>query len=265
MLRPERRLRRAGFLLLAAVCGIALAVVARAAFEVPQLTGPVVDNADLLSSRAERTLESALRHLLARGGSQIQVLTVPTLAGVPIEQASIQVTDAWRLGGAKSDRGVLLMISREDRRMRIEVGQGNEGALTDAQSKRIIAESITPLFRSGDFEGGILVGVFEIARATDPEIDLKPYLEGTGRRPQGGARPRLPLNGWIILVIFIWFVISQIARGGGGRGLRRRSGIYYGGGSRGGWGGGGGWSGGGGGGWSGGGGGFSGGGASGSW
>lgn len=245
---------------------LAVAGAAWAAFQVPQLTGPVVDEAGILSRAAEISLENSLRHLRANGGSQLQVLTVPSLGGTPIEQASIAVTSSWKLGTSKDDRGVLFLIARDERRMRIEVGQGNEGSLTDVQSKRIIEESVTPLFRTGDFDSGVIVGVYQIARATDPEIDIAPYLEGAVRK-SSSSRPRLPINGWIIFVIFAWFIISNILGGGGGSKLRRRSGIYYGGlGGLGGLGGGRGWSsGGGGGGWSGGGGGFSGGGASGSW
>lgn len=239
------------------VCGVAITCAAGAAFQVPPLTGPVVDRGQILSSSAEKSLDAAIRHLRQSGGSQLQILTVPSLEGMTIEQAAIQVVETWKLGDAKDDRGVLLMISRDDRRMRIEVGQGNEGALTDVQSKRIIADSITPLFRAGDYDSGVLVGVYQIARTTDPEIDIAPYLEGAARTG-AAARPRVPLNGWIIVLILIWFVLTKLLRGGGrgGRGLRSRRGIYYGYG--------GGWSGGGGG-WRGGGGGFSGGGASGGW
>ncbi len=237
---------------------LAFSVAAGAAFEVPELTGPVVDDAGLLSRTAEASLESALRRLKDSGGSQLQVLTVPSLGGVSIEDASIRVAEKWRLGTEKDDRGVLLLIARDDREARIEVGQGNEGDLTDAQAKRIIEDSMMPLFRAGDFDSGVIVGVYQIARATDPSIDIKPLLEGSIRRP-APSPPRLPVNAWVVLAILIWFVLTQFMGGGGGRGLRRRSGVHYGGwgGGRGGWPSGGGWKGGGGG--------FSGGGASGRW
>jgi len=250
------------FSLLAALffgLGLALGPVSAADFDVPELTGPVVDAAGVLSPATKRVVSEALRALHERGGSQITVLTVRSLEGVPIEQASIRVVDQWRLGGKKLDNGVLLLIAPKERKLRIEVGQGLEGALTDADSNRIIFQSMVPLLKSGDLNSAVIVGVYQIARKTDPNFDLSPYLEGhvKDRRPvsDGGT----PLRFWLILaaILFLLFI---------GRG--RHSGFH-----RGGWGGGG-WGGGGfgggagsgrGGGWSGGGGGFSGGGASGDW
>jgi uncharacterized protein len=241
-------------------------VVSLAAFEVPPLTGPVVDLAGIISSQAEFRLNDAARYLNDNGGSQIQILTVPTLDGLPIEAASIQVTDKWKLGNAKTDRGVLLLISRDEHKVRIEVGQGNEGNLTDVQSKRIIEEIILPYFRQQDYDEGILLGVQAIVSATDPKIDLSPFLKGS-QRPVRELPDRFPINFWFIVLLIIFLFLRGLFGGGGrGRGLRRGSGIYYGGlgGWGGGFGGGGGFSGGGGS-WGGGGGGFSGGGASGSW
>ena len=238
--------------------------LALAEFTVPALTGPVVDNANILSPSAKSELEAAARYLNNNGGSQIQVLTVPSLEGLSIEQASIQVTDKWKLGTAKDDRGVLLMISRDDRKVRIEVGQGNEGLLTDAHSKRIIDNGIVPYFKKGDYDSGVLLGFVSIASVTDPEIDLRSAMQGRSFAPQ--SRQRIPFNMWFIIIFIIFLLLrGMFGGGGGGRRLRRRSGIYYGGGFGGGssWGGGG--FGGGGGSWGGGGGGFSGGGASGSW
>jgi len=257
--------KRTGFFLFSVMVAASLAW---AKFEVPALTGPVVDRANLLSAATEQQLERAIRDLNGSGGSQITVLTIPSLEGLSIEQAAIQVADVWKLGTAKDDRGVLLLIARDERRVRIEVGQGNEGSLTDVQSKRIISNVMTPLFRAGDFDSGVLLGVVQIAQATDPGIDLSAYLEGSGldRRSRKVTQGGTSLGRLIVIVIFFIFIIVQIfSGGGGGHGrLRRRNGLYYGGS----WGGGGfsyGGSGGFGGGWSGGGGGFSGGGASGSW
>ena len=232
-------------------------------FEVPPLTGPVVDAAGAIDASREQAISNALRAIHQAGGSQINVLTVRSLHGLPIEQASIQVVDQWKLGGRKTDNGVLLMVAAEDRKLRIEVGQGLEGVLTDADSKRIIEESIVPLFRSGDMGGGILVGVYQIAKKTDPTIDITPYLEGQAvRRVSERGHSRLG-PGFIIFLIIVFLFFRMI---GGGR---RRRGFYGGGFGGGGWGGGGfgggGFGGGGGGGWGGGGGGFSGGGASGGW
>jgi uncharacterized protein len=236
---------------------------ATAEFKIPALTSPVVDSAGMLSRSSKARLESALQALKRQGGTQLAILTVPKLDGLTIEQASIQVTDKWQLGSEKGDNGVLLMIARDERKVRIEVGQGLEGLLPDAYAKRIIDEAITPLFRTGDVDAGVTLGVFEIAKRTNPKIDLRPYLESSRRQPtRHGRRARnSPLGNLIFLLLGIPIVMLRMGMFGGmGYGYRRRG--YY-------WGGAGGFSGGGGfgggGGFSGGGGGFSGGGASGGW
>jgi uncharacterized protein len=233
-----------------------------AEFEVPALRSAVTDRAGILSQTTREHLESALQQLLRVGGTQLAVLTLPDLAGLTIEQASIRVVDEWKLGGKQADNGVLLLVARDERKIRIEVGQGLEGTLTDAYSKRIIDEGITPLFRQGDMNGGVVVGVYQIARLTNPDVDLRPYLEGQLR--QGGSRSRREVSPWSTLfgVLLLLAVFSTrmgflpfLLMGGLG-GSRRRGGM---GGFGGGLGGGGF------GGFSGGGGGFSGGGASGGW
>jgi uncharacterized protein len=240
-------------------------------FKVPALTGPVVDGAGILDRATERVLEGGLRKLRDAGGSQINVLTVESLGGLSIEEASIKTTDQWKLGGAKTDNGVLLLVAPNERRVRIEVGQGLEGLLTDAYSNRIVRDVVTPWFKQGDYSSGILNGVAAIVHYTDPTVDTAQLFGASGERdfqPRGTRKV-----GWGPLIFFMILIFIIFAGGGGGGGRRRRRGMSpwaagalgYGIG-RSGWGGGGGWSGGGGGGgWSGGGGGFSGGGASGGW
>lgn len=226
-----------------------------AEFEVPPLRSAVTDRAGILSQATRQQLEAALRELQRRGGTQLAVLTVPDLGGLTIEQASIRVADAWKLGSEEADDGVLLMVARDERRVRIEVGQGLEGVLTDAWSKRIIDEAITPLFRQGDMDGGVTVGVYQIARITNPEVDLASALEG--RQGPRSTRPhREPgLLHTLFVLLLVALVLSMrmgllplLFLGGHGR----RAGHFSGGGFSGG-------------GFSGGGGGFSGGGASGGW
>lgn len=232
------------------------------AFDVPRLTGPVVDRAGMLSAATESQISSALRKLHQQpGGAQIAVLTVPDLGDETIEQASIQVVDAWQLGSEAGDKGILVMIAKAERRIRIEVGQGLEGDLPDAHAKRIIDEAMTPLFRSGSVEEGILVGVYQIAQRVHPDLDVAPLFQGGQRRNwQTSYRKR---RGGFSLIPLLFLGLLLV----GGRG--RRGGLLtgmllgsmIGGGYRGGGFGGGG----GGGGFGGGGGGFSGGGASGGW
>ena len=232
---------------------------AQAAFDVPAMTGPVVDNASMLDRDAAASLDIALRQIRDKGGPQVNVLTVPNLAGLPIEMASIQVTDKWKLGGRKADDGILLLVALEERKIRIEVGQGLEGTLTDLESKRIIDDTMTPYFRSGRPSDGIVAGVRAILQKVAPDA-----LKSLGEEPPqavqrtGGRSRGLPLP---LIIIFILFILIFGRRGGGGGGFL--AGALLGRlGGRGGWGGG---SRGGGSSWSGGGGGFSGGGASGGW
>jgi len=153
------------------------------AFDVPRLTGPVVDRAGMLSAAAERQLTGALQRLRQQpGGAQIAVLTVTELGDETIEQASIQVVDAWQLGDEAADNGILLMIAKAERRIRIEVGQGLEGDLPDAYAKRIIDEAMTPLFRSGNVDQGILVGVYQIAERAHPNLDVAPFFQAGSQR-----------------------------------------------------------------------------------
>ena len=225
-------------------------------FKIPHLDSPVMDEAGVLDSATQAHLDAAIRYLREQGGAQLTVLTVPTLGGLSIEEASIKVTDQWKLGNKKEDRGVLFLIAPNERKMRIEVGQGLEGVLTDAASHRIIEESVTPLFKSGDLNSGVIVGVFKIAQTTDLAIDLRSRLEGGVRRaPRQGQRTP---GGLVLIFIIVFLLISFLSRGSrGGRGGP----FFFGGGGFGGGFGGGGGSGG----WGGGGGGFSGGGASGGW
>ncbi|HEB88037.1 MAG TPA: TPM domain-containing protein, partial [Deltaproteobacteria bacterium] len=210
--RPLRPLRRipipkwAGLLLAAFLAtGSPAGDASAAAFEVPPLRSAVTDLAGLLSPTTRQQLEAALRYLHEAGGTQLAVLTLPDLGGLTIEQASIRIVDQWRLGSEEADNGVLLLVARKERKVRIEVGQGLEGALTDAYAKRIIDEAITPLFRAGDFDGGIVVGVYQIARITNPEIDLRPYLEGQIRSPVRRKREASPLQ--LIFGLFLLFFI----------------------------------------------------------
>ena len=143
--------------LLALLLGWALPALALVA--VPQLTGRVVDQTGTLSSSDIAQLTQKLADLQARKGSQIAVLIVPTTDGEPIEQFSLRVAEAWKIGRKKVDDGALLVVAKNDRRLRIEVGYGLEGALTDVTTKRIIDEDITPKFKGGDFAGGISAGV----------------------------------------------------------------------------------------------------------
>ena len=136
---------------------------------VPQLTGRVVDRTGTLSSSDIAALSQKLSDFEARKGSQIAVLIVPTTDPESIEQFSIRVAEAWKIGRKKVDDGAILVVAKNDRHLRIEVGYGLEGALTDVTSRRIIDEVITPKFRDGDFAGGISAGAERMMRVIDGE------------------------------------------------------------------------------------------------
>lgn len=219
-------------------------------FDVPKLTGPVVDEARLLSPSERSSLEELIRAAHSKGVIQLQVAILKNLQGEPIESASIKITDAWKLGDAKKDNGVLFLIALEDKKMRIEVGQGLEGAIPDLIARRILQSKVQPLFRQGQFGQGIYQGVVEIIKRANQE--------STGDIPEPEPEPQ-NRKGWMFflyLLIFVIFTMSRMSRRAFGS---RRSGYW---GGPGGFGGG---FGGGGGGWSGGGGGFSGGGSSSDW
>ena len=142
---------------------------ATAEVAVPALSGRVVDQTGTLSSGDIDTLTQRLKDLERRKGSQVAVLIVPTTQPETIEQFSIRAAEAWKIGRRKIDDGALLVVAKDDHKLRIEVGYGLEGALTDVTARRIIDEVIVPEFRSGDFAGGISAGVDRIIRVVDGE------------------------------------------------------------------------------------------------
>ncbi len=144
-------------------------VAAWADVAVPALSGRVVDRTMTLSQDQQAALDSTLRDFEARKGSQVAVLIVPTTAPESIEQFSIRVAEAWKIGRKKVDDGAILVVAKDDRKLRIEVGYGLEGALTDVTSRRIIDQIITPKFKVGDFAGGISAGTDAILKVIDGE------------------------------------------------------------------------------------------------
>jgi uncharacterized protein len=136
---------------------------------VPPLTGRVVDTTNTLSASDIATQSSRLQDLQRRKGSQIAVLIVPTTAPETIEQFSIRAAETWKIGRKKIDDGALLVVARNDHKLRIEVGYGLEGALTDVTARRIIDETIVPRFKSNDFAGGIAAGLTRMIGVIDGE------------------------------------------------------------------------------------------------
>jgi uncharacterized protein len=146
---------------------------------VPSLTGHVIDQTATLSAEQTSRLEQVLSAFENRKGSQLAVLIVATTEPETIEQYSIKVAEAWKLGRKRVDDGVILIIAKNDRTLRIEVGYGLEGALTDVTSKRIIDDVITPYFKQGDFNAGITAGVQKIMSVIDGESLPPPEQKNT--------------------------------------------------------------------------------------
>jgi len=168
---------------------------------VPPLSGRVVDQTGTLSSSDVASLTQTIRNFELRKGSQVAVLIVPTTAPETIEQYSLRVAEAWKIGRKKIDDGALLVVAKDDRKLRIEVGYGLEGALTDVTSKRIIDEIITPRFRSGDFAGGISAGIDRIIRVVDGE--KLPAPEPRQRQSSGVLSHIDPFNPFVIFGVFV--------------------------------------------------------------
>ncbi len=216
--------------------------------DVPELANHRVhDDVGVLSQETVRYMEGSLRQFEDSTSNQIAILIVPSLEGETIDQFGIRVAEKWKLGTADRDNGVIVLIAMQERKMRIEVGQGLEGPLPDAICNRIIRNEMAPAFRRQDYDEGVIECIDGIRKA------IKGEYRGSGHQSRG---KRLPI-GFIVFLIII--IIAMRSRRGGGRGTGWSSGR--------GWYGGSGWSGrgGGGGGFSGFGGSFGGGGSSGSW
>lgn len=205
---------RAGWLaLLLCVVALALAPFARADVAVPVLTGRVVDQTGTLSADAVARLDQKLKAFEARKGSQIAVLIVPTTQPEAIEQFSIRVAEAWKIGRKKVDDGAILLVAKDDRKLRIEVGYGLEGALPDVTAKRIIDEIITPKFKTGDFDGGIEAGVDRMIGVIDGEPLPTPQPQHEWAAPESMDE----LTGWAIPLLFGTLVLNGFLKAALGR------------------------------------------------
>jgi uncharacterized protein len=193
-------LREWRWYLLAALWALSLAAAADVA--VPPLKARVTDLTSTLTAEQRADLERTLAAFESKKGSQIAVLLVPTTQPEEIEQYSIRVAEQWKLGRKGVDDGVLLLIARNDRKLRIEVGYGLEGVLNDATAKRIVSEIIVPRFKEGDFYGGIVAGLDRIVRV----IDGEPL-------PPPKARPSAPLNFDLETLLVIGFALVFVVGG----------------------------------------------------
>ena len=243
---------------------LALATTGGAAEPLPAFTQPVVDAADAVAPDIERQVSAELADYQARSGNQIAVAVIDTTGSQAIEDYAIDLARAWGVGQKDKDTGILLVIARRDRKLRIEVGRGLEGQLTDLQSGRIIRERLVPLLQRDDVGAAVVQGTQAIRQALgDTQVGELPPALGASESPKSRSAPWLPLAGLIgfgiIALIGRWSRSGRDGHGRQGHGdalvwgaLAALSGMSGGGGGGGGFGGGGG-------------GGFGGGGASGDW
>jgi len=220
------------FAVLWLLCSATLGAAAQDLVPVPPLRDRVIDLTGTLTAQQSAALEQSLRTFEARKGTQIAVLIVPTTRPEAIEPFALRVVEQWKLGRRKVDDGALLLVAKEDRAVRIEVGYGIEGALNDATAARVIAEVITPRFRQGDFYGGLAAGLDQIVRVLDGEALPQPrrgaatnddgigqswpvlfivtlVLGGVLRQVLGRLPGALVVGG--VLAVVAWFALGTLA------------------------------------------------------
>jgi len=196
--------------LIAVAAALLWFAVAAVAQTFPALTGRIVDQANVISADARRTIEPKLVDLETKSGIQLVIATVNSLEGQEIEPYANALFRKWQLGEKTKNNGVLLLVAPKERRVRIEVGYGLEGTLTDALSKVIIVNAITPRFKAGDFSDGILRGVDDIITVltTDAsEWEKRPSLR-LDNQPASD-----PINWVIILIVIVVIILLFVSPG----------------------------------------------------
>src|SRR5580693_8527749 len=201
----------------AALRGMALVcclVTAAFALDFPQLTGRVVDQAGVMTPESRTAVEAKLKDLEDKSGIQLVVATVKSLEGGDIETYANQLFRTWKLGQAQKNNGVLLLVAPNEHKVRIEVGYGLEGTLTDALSSVIISSAIIPQFKSGDFSGGIERGVDGIISVLNGDTaDWQPQPQSLLRTDEPGAlNALLPILGFLAVALILRLIIAVIAR-----------------------------------------------------
>lgn len=186
------------------LCGSAQAEVA-----VPPLKQRVTDLTATLEAGQQQALEARLAAFEAGKGSQIAVLILPTTQPETIEQFGIRVAEAWKLGRKGVDDGVLLLVAKDDRKLRIEVGYGLEGALNDATAKRIVAEIITPYFKRGEFYAGLDAGVAAIIKVVEGEPLPAPAAQSAALTGETASLDLETLFGAALLVLFLGNIVLR--------------------------------------------------------
>jgi uncharacterized protein len=179
---------------------------------VPKLAAHVVDLTGTLTEREREALEGKLKSFEQAKGSQVAVLLVPSIGPETIEEFAGRVTDEWKLGRKGVDDGVLFVVAKQERKLRIHTGRGVQGTLTDALSKRIVSDVVAPRFRGGDFAGGIDAGVDAIMKAIEGEA-----LPLPAAKPQGKVDTLSSYGGFLWMGFFLVPIVGMVLRGMFGR------------------------------------------------
>ena len=231
---------------------LACVTTVQAALAFPALTGRVVDTAQMIDPVVREQLTQQLQALEQTSGDQIVVVTVPDLQGLPIEDYGYQLGRHWGIGQKGKDNGALLIVSRDERKLRIEVGYGLEGVLTDAQSWVIINQVIAPAFKTGNYSKGISDGVAAMLQVVGGDPLAVPAHVADANFAKDN--PAFSIGMFVLLLIVLWLcnrmglpvgaillaILSSSGRGGGGGGgggggFRGGGGGFGGGGASGGW------------------------------
>ncbi|MBI5075433.1 MAG: TPM domain-containing protein [Nitrospirae bacterium] len=175
------------------------------ALEVPKLTGYVNDYGSMLSPQAKATLEQELRAFEQSDSTQLVIVTIPSLQGEVLEEFSIKIAQAWKIGQKGKDNGIIFLVSKEDRKLRVEVGRGLEGRLTDLMAGRIIDLVVKPRFKRGDFDGGFITGVHSLIDATRGEFKAD---QQTGKRQ--GAKGSQGISRLFTFIIFFGIALLML-------------------------------------------------------
>jgi uncharacterized protein len=183
------------------------------AVEVPQLRGRVNDYANMLSPGASQRLEQTLADFESSDSTQIVVLTINSLEGESLEEYAIKVAEAWQIGRTKLDNGAILLIAKQERKVRIEVGRGLEGVLTDLVSGRIIRGDMTPHFKKNDYDSGITAGVTSVIKVVRGEYKAQPRDLKQGKK---SAEPVFTLLIFLLVAVVFLGSFSKFLGGAAG-------------------------------------------------